>query len=246
VAGITKLWSAWFGKGESIVYLQTNHLGAVEMATDSKGKPIWKANYSPFGKIVPAMTQARSSFELNLRLPGQYADKETGLYYNDHRYYDPARGRYLTPDPLGLGGGANVYAYVAANPLRHIDPKGLVLFAFDGSGNDRHDPTQLSNVVNFWKLYQDQKFYITGVGTKDDDTGIAPTSTDIGGTVDIASAYSGKPRITAMINNLNGYSDTVADDVAFNIDIVGFSRGAAEGRDFANQIAANIKDVYYH
>jgi len=246
VAGITKLWSAWFGKGESIVYLQTNHLGAVEMATDSKGKPIWKANYSPFGKIVPAMTQARSSFELNLRLPGQYADKETGLYYNDHRYYDPARGRYLTPDPLGLGGGANVYAYVAANPLRHIDPKGLVLFAFDGSGNDRHDPTQLSNVVNFWKLYQDQKFYITGVGTKDDDTGIAPTSTDIGGTVDIASAYSGKPRITAMINNLNGYSDTVADDVAFNIDIVGFSRGAAEGRDFANQIAANIKDGYYH
>jgi RHS repeat-associated protein len=246
MATIANLWSAWFGKGESIVYLQTNHLGAVEMATDAKGKPIWEANYSPFGKLMPTMAHARPGFELNLRLPGQYADKETGLYYNDRRYYDPARGRYLTPDPLGLGGGANGYAYVDGNPLKYIDPEGLVLFAFDGSGNDQHDPTQLSNVVNFLNLYQDQKFYITGVGTKDQDTGIAPLAGDIGGTGDIMSAYTGKQRIAAMINKLNGYSDAVADDAAFNIDIVGFSRGAAEGRDFANQIAANVKDGYYH
>jgi RHS repeat-associated protein len=37
-----------------------------------------------------------------LRFPGQYADDETGLHYNYHRYYDPVTGRYLTPDPLGL------------------------------------------------------------------------------------------------------------------------------------------------
>lgn len=246
MAGIANLWAALLGKGESIVYLLTNHLGAVEMATDAKGKPVWQAVYAPFGKLMPAVAQTKPGFELNLRLPGQYADKETGLYYNDHRYYDPARGRYLTPDPLGLGGGINGYAYVDGNPLKYIDPEGLVLFAFDGSGNDQHDPQQLSNVVNFLNLYQDQKFYITGVGTKDQDTGIAPSATDIGGTVDIASAYTGKQRIAAMINKLNGYSDAVADDVAFNIDIVGFSRGAAEGRDFANQIAANVKDGYYH
>jgi RHS repeat-associated protein len=246
VAGIAELWSAWFGKGESIVYLQTNHLGAVEMATDAKGKPIWQANYNPFGKLMPAKAQAKHGFALNLRLPGQYADNETGLYYNDHRYYDPARGRYLSPDPLGLGGGANGYAYAGGNPLTYVDPKGLVLFAFDGSGNDQHDPKELSNVVNFLNLYQDKKFYITGVGTKDKDTGIAPTFDDFGGIRDIMYAYTGKPRIAAMINNLNTYSDTVADDVAFNIDIVGFSRGAAEGRDFANQIAAHIKDGYYH
>ncbi|WP_305852757.1 RHS repeat-associated core domain-containing protein, partial [Citrobacter sp. MGH 55] len=28
-------------------------------------------------------------------------DKETGLYYNRHRYYDPAQGRYITQDPIG-------------------------------------------------------------------------------------------------------------------------------------------------
>ena len=37
-----------------------------------------------------------------LRFPGQYADPETGLHYNNQRYYDPVSGTYLTPDPLGL------------------------------------------------------------------------------------------------------------------------------------------------
>ncbi|HWG13061.1 MAG TPA: DUF6531 domain-containing protein, partial [Streptosporangiaceae bacterium] len=50
-----------------------------------------------------------------LRFPGQYADPESGLHYNQHRYYDPAAGAYLTCDPLGLAPAPNPHAYVA-NP----------------------------------------------------------------------------------------------------------------------------------
>jgi RHS repeat-associated protein len=59
-----------------------------------------------------------------LRFPGQYADDETGLHYNQHRYYDPVTGRYLTPDPLGLTPAPNPHAYVV-NPCTVADPLGL-------------------------------------------------------------------------------------------------------------------------
>ena len=59
-----------------------------------------------------------------LRFPGQYEDDETGLYYNQQRYYDPVSGAYLTPDPLGLAPAPNPHAYVA-NPQLLTDPLGL-------------------------------------------------------------------------------------------------------------------------
>ena len=48
-----------------------------------------------------------------------------------------------------------------------------------------------------------------------------------------------------MIDKLNRYSNSINDDTIFNIDIVGFSRGAAEARDFANQLVEKYKDGYY-
>jgi len=60
----------------------------------------------------------------NLRFQGEYLDRETGLHYNLFRYYDPDIGRFISPDPIGLVGGINLYQY-APNPISWIDPWGL-------------------------------------------------------------------------------------------------------------------------
>lgn len=98
-----------------------DHLGTPRVLTNSTGAVAWKALYAPFGKV----TITASTVENNLRFPGQYYDTETGLHYNWNRYYDPKTGRYITPDPIGLEGGINLYPYVGNNSVNKIDPLGL-------------------------------------------------------------------------------------------------------------------------
>ncbi len=67
---------------------------------------------------------ANDPIECDLRYQGQIYDKETGLYYNRHRYYDTDSGQYLSPDPIGMAGGLRPQGYVH-NPMDWVDPLGL-------------------------------------------------------------------------------------------------------------------------
>ncbi|MBI1731145.1 MAG: RHS repeat-associated core domain-containing protein [Gammaproteobacteria bacterium] len=62
-------------------------------------------------------------------LPGQYFDSGTGLHHNGFRDLDPASGRYIESDPIGLHGGLSTYLYANGNPIRLFDPRGLAYFA---------------------------------------------------------------------------------------------------------------------
>lgn len=58
------------------------------------------------------------------RFPGQQFDPVTTLHYNYFRDYDPAIGRYLESDPIGLAGGMNTYAYSEDSPFTYVDRDG--------------------------------------------------------------------------------------------------------------------------
>ena len=104
------------------MYVHADHLGTPQKMTDGSQTLVWDAVYEPFGE-THSITGTASN---NQRFPGQYADAESGYNYNYFRDYDSTTGRYVQSDPIGLEGGLNTYGYVSSNPLRAMDPLGLV------------------------------------------------------------------------------------------------------------------------
>lgn len=109
----------------TISYVTADQLGTPRAISNASGATEWSWPYAgnAWGESAPTST----GYTYNLRFPGQYYDVETGMVYNDARYFDPATGRFSQSDPLGLfGGQASTYAYVGGNPLIHTDPAGLI------------------------------------------------------------------------------------------------------------------------
>jgi len=118
--------------GGAFYFFHLDYLGRPVLMTDESGNTVWQADYDPFGAIHISVEIVSN----NLRLPGQYADAETGLYYNYTRYYDPALGRYIESDTNGPPGAMpGPYVYAANNPLTHVDPEGMV----DVAGSSTQD-----------------------------------------------------------------------------------------------------------
>ena len=116
------------GEVQGIFFIHADHLGTPRLIADEQQRTVWRwDNDEPFGDNPPDEDPGKTGqrFEFNLRFPGQYFDKETGLSYNYFRDYDPGAGRYVQSDPIGLAGGVNTYSYVEGNPLSSSDFLGL-------------------------------------------------------------------------------------------------------------------------
>ncbi len=109
------------GGSEAVLYLHTDHLATSRFASNSAGSVVWIWDSGAFGKEVPTGTAT-----VNLRFPGQYFDSETTLFYNWNRYYNPATGRYISSDPVGLAVGLATYNYASVSPVMQTDPSGLL------------------------------------------------------------------------------------------------------------------------
>ncbi|MFK9002726.1 RHS repeat-associated core domain-containing protein [Pseudomonas pergaminensis] len=112
------------GFQQQVRYYHTDVNGMPEQLTDSAGALVWRASYRVWGNTLEEVREPFYIEEQNLRFQGQYLDRETGLHYNTFRFYDPDIGRFISPDPIGLAGGINLYQY-APNPQGYIDPLGL-------------------------------------------------------------------------------------------------------------------------
>ena len=85
--------------------------------------------YDAWGNIVSSSGRLA---EINpLRYRGYYYDNETGFYYLQSRYYDPANRRFISADVYASTGqgflGTNMFAYCNNKPIINSDPSGHAL-----------------------------------------------------------------------------------------------------------------------
>ncbi|TBR36722.1 MULTISPECIES: RHS repeat-associated core domain-containing protein [Dyella] len=105
----------------TVYYLHNDHLGRPESVSNGAAVVVWRAESYAFDRKVVLQGLA----DLDIGLPGQVYDGETGHWNNGFRDYDSLEGRYLQSDPIGLSGGVSTYAYVRSNPIKNTDALGL-------------------------------------------------------------------------------------------------------------------------
>jgi len=141
-----------------ILFYHCDHLGTPIALTDRQGQIAWAAKHDPWGNIEEEFNPR--GIEQDIRLPGQHLDRETGLYYNYRRYYDPFIGTYINQDPIGLRGGMNQSAYASHNPVNMIDPQGLFEDGVEnGSGSlsfPGHRNFYCNNIFDYTALDHDK------------------------------------------------------------------------------------------
>ena len=99
-----------------------NQVGLPERIENAQRQEVWRArDIDPYGLIQVA---EGNTVEYDLRWPGHWLDRETGLHYNRFRAYSPDLARYIQSDPMGQAGGINLYTYIK-NPLSIVDVLGL-------------------------------------------------------------------------------------------------------------------------
>ena len=105
----------------------TDHLGNNRVVAKADGTIVQKTHYYPFGMAYTESTgQEKQPYKYN----GKELDKTHGLNLYDYsaRYYGPGIGRFTSIDPMAEEYyNISPYVYCDNNPMKYIDPTGMVL-----------------------------------------------------------------------------------------------------------------------
>jgi RHS repeat-associated protein len=107
-------------------YYSSDAVGTVTDLSSGDGSLAGRYDSRPFGDAQTSSQLDPTVAENPFDFAGEYKDPTTGLINLRARQYGPARGRFVSPDPLGSQAGNGPYVYAGNNPLRYTDPGGLM------------------------------------------------------------------------------------------------------------------------
>ncbi len=121
----------------SVQWMHADHLNSTRLMTDQGGQIVQRADYRAYGAALDVSGPASTSRMFG----GHIYDASADLVWMQSRAYDPALGRFLTPDSIVPGDETNPqalnrYAYAFNNPISNVDPDGHAPFSFNGGGVD--------------------------------------------------------------------------------------------------------------
>ena len=116
------------GSETELYYYLVNAQGDVAAILDSSGTMVASYNYDAWGSCTVYNSSDAAIGDLNpLRYRSYYYDAETGFYYLQSRYYDPAICRFINADgQLSITDfiDSNLFAYCGNDPVNRTDPTG--------------------------------------------------------------------------------------------------------------------------
>ena len=116
-------------QGGSLFTVHADGAGSAMAVFDGRQEPVSQYEYSSFGQ----MKKITEKVVLPFLYTGARFDAENGFHYLRTRAYDPAVGRFVSPDVIDIAGDINLYRYVNNNPVNYIDPAGTLLFTTVGA-----------------------------------------------------------------------------------------------------------------
>ncbi len=115
------------GKNYRVV---ADHLGSVRavVLAESTQVVVQRMKFDEFGLVTKDTGSGGfDTVPLPFGYAGGYYDRDTKLVRFGARWYDAQTGRWTTKDPIGLGGGLNLYGYVGNDPINETDVLGLAM-----------------------------------------------------------------------------------------------------------------------
>lgn len=118
------------------VHFHPDHLGTPRLITGTGGAYRSYHLYHPYGAEATAFNQdaERLKFTAHERDLGSLASAADDIDYMHARFYQPQVGRFLGFDPIGgnpwVPQSWNRFTYVMANPLKYVDPDGMLSIGF--------------------------------------------------------------------------------------------------------------------
>ena len=117
-------------EGNTRYFYVLNQQGDVVAIINGNGDFVVEYYYDAWGRLLSTTGTLATTLGVNnpLRYRSYIYDRETGLYYLQSRYYNPAIGRFINADGYIATGhgfaGFNMFAYCSNNPVMLYDPSG--------------------------------------------------------------------------------------------------------------------------